>query len=106
LGETEKVINALKASEPEIVKVARLEFEKCMEILKNRDKKYGDSWKWITEAGIKEIMHDKLRRTDSPTIPVEEKIEQLRDVANYAFIEIALINRNRVTTEIAAGVPP
>jgi hypothetical protein len=69
---------------------AKKEYDKCFDLMKSRNKKYGDSWKVLTIQSIANLCEMKLHRiANMNNQDLDPKIEdELRDTANYMIFAL------------------
>jgi len=75
--------------------LASQEFKKSFELMKSRNKKYGDSWKVLSIPSIANLCEMKLNRISNMDIEnLDPKIEdELRDTMNYMAFALIKLNQ-------------
>lgn len=73
------------------------EMNKCFELFKSRNKKYGSSWKALTMSSIANLIEMKMNRIANMDIEkLNPKIEdEFIDACNYAIMGLMKLNNNK-----------
>lgn len=70
---------------------ASVEFQKCFDLMKSRNAKYGDSWKQLRLSSVIDLMIMKLDRCQKQVLDDKAIEVELEDVVNYGIFGLIKI---------------
>lgn len=87
-------LKSLKEIEGEDMRLAKVQFDKCFELMKGRNAKYGDSYKKLRLNSIIDLMIMKLDRCQKQELDDHAMEVEIEDVVNYGIFGLVNI-RNK-----------
>lgn len=94
-GALEKRQIKIEEGDGEDMKLAAQEFVKCFELMRGRNKKYGDSWKVLTLQSIANLIEMKMHRiANMNSQQLDPKIEdEFIDAINYGVFGLIKLKK-------------
>lgn len=75
------------------MKLAKEEFDRCFELMKSRNKAYGNSWKVLSVQAIANLMEMKMNRIAKLGEIDTKVLDEFQDCANYAIFALLKLRK-------------
>lgn len=88
----DKIAEAKQESKTDLV-LAKEQMEKCLELMAQRNKSYGTSWKCLSVQSIANLIEMKMNRVAKLGEVDAKTLDEFQDCINYACFALIKINK-------------